>query len=117
MNCSVRRTGRLSFDAFSRVNAVETLYSAFPAFMYIDPNLGAPLLEPLFRLQASSNYSIQYAASDLGAFLVNPISEIFRVHYRIKLPECHKHEFYSQSRSRTSVPLMLTSYISDLSLP
>ncbi|KAH9021636.1 hypothetical protein EDB84DRAFT_1580787 [Lactarius hengduanensis] len=51
----------------NRVNAVETLYSAFPAFMYIDPTLGKPLLEPLFQLQASPNYTIQYAAADLGS--------------------------------------------------
>ncbi|KAH9000737.1 hypothetical protein EDB86DRAFT_2802105 [Lactarius hatsudake] len=50
-----------------RVNAVETLYSAFPAFMYIDPTLGRPLLEPLFQLQASPNYTIPYAAADLGS--------------------------------------------------
>ncbi|KAI9433016.1 hypothetical protein H4582DRAFT_2188438 [Lactarius indigo] len=50
----------------NRVNAVETLYSAFPAFMYIDPTLGRLLLEPLFQLQASPNYTIPYAAADLG---------------------------------------------------
>ena len=54
------------FDIDSRVNAVETMYAAFPAIMYIDPNLGKPLLDPLFRLQASPNYSVQYAAGDLG---------------------------------------------------
>ena len=52
----------------SRVNAVETLYSAFPAFMYIDPTLGRPLLEPLLQLQATPNYTIPFAAADLGAF-------------------------------------------------
>ena len=62
----------------SRVNAVETLYAAFPAFMFIDPGLGAPLLEPLFRLQASSNYSIRYAAADLGTSRVNSKSAIFK---------------------------------------
>ncbi|KAH9968155.1 DUF1793-domain-containing protein [Russula dissimulans] len=51
----------------NRVNAVETLYAAFPALMYIDPSLGALLLEPLFRLQASPNYSIPFAAADLGS--------------------------------------------------
>ncbi|KAI0278702.1 hypothetical protein BGY98DRAFT_916704, partial [Russula aff. rugulosa BPL654] len=51
----------------NRVNAVETLYAAFPALMYIDPSLGAPLLEPLFRLQASPNYTVGYAAADLGS--------------------------------------------------
>ncbi|KAH9014079.1 hypothetical protein EDB85DRAFT_2097997 [Lactarius pseudohatsudake] len=49
-----------------RVNAVETLYSAFPAFMCIDPPLGGLLLEPLFRLQASQKYTNPYAAADLG---------------------------------------------------
>jgi len=56
----------LNLMSLSRVNAVETLYAAFPALMYIDPHLGAPLLEPLFRLQASPDYSIQYAPKDLG---------------------------------------------------
>ncbi|KAH9993299.1 hypothetical protein BJV74DRAFT_916837 [Russula compacta] len=57
--------------ASNRVNAVETLYSAFPALMYIDPSLGAPLLEPLFRLQASPYYSIPYATADLGSSYPN----------------------------------------------
>ncbi|KAH9040733.1 hypothetical protein EDB85DRAFT_1858640 [Lactarius pseudohatsudake] len=51
----------------NRVNPVETLYSAFPAFMYIDPELGGLLLEPLFRLQASQQYTKPYAAPDLAA--------------------------------------------------
>ncbi|KAH8977287.1 hypothetical protein EDB86DRAFT_2818156 [Lactarius hatsudake] len=55
----------------NQVNAVETLYSAFPAFMYIDPTLGRPLLEPLFQLQASANYTILYAAADLGSSYPN----------------------------------------------
>ncbi|KAH9027085.1 hypothetical protein EDB85DRAFT_1868559 [Lactarius pseudohatsudake] len=50
----------------NRVNPVETLYSAFPAFMYIDPDLGGLLLEPLFRLQASPKYTNPYAAPDLA---------------------------------------------------
>ncbi|KAH8980361.1 hypothetical protein EDB86DRAFT_3052194 [Lactarius hatsudake] len=50
----------------NRVNAVETLYSAFPAFMYIDPDLGGLFLEPLFRLQASQLYANPYAAADIG---------------------------------------------------
>ncbi|KAF8480056.1 hypothetical protein DFH94DRAFT_692413 [Russula ochroleuca] len=51
----------------NRVNPVEVLYAAFPAFMYIDPTLGAPLLEPLFRLQESPKYTIPFAAADLGS--------------------------------------------------
>ena len=61
--------GLLTGDPYlpNRVNAVETLYSAFPAFMYIDPKLGGLYLEPLFRLQASPAYTNPYAAPDLGA--------------------------------------------------
>ena len=66
----------LSFDFHSRVNAVETLYAAFPALMYIDPTLGGPLLEPLYQLQASRNYTIGYAAADLGAPPINTNIEI-----------------------------------------
>ena len=69
--------GRLSIYMFSRVNAVETLYAAFPAFMYIDPGLGAPLLEPLFRVQASSQHPNPYAAADLGPSCVNSNPNIF----------------------------------------
>ena len=65
-NCFVHHTGT-DIDLQSRVNAVETLYAAFPALMYLDPSLGAPLLEPLFRIQASRNYTVGYAAADLGA--------------------------------------------------
>ncbi|KAH9013335.1 hypothetical protein EDB84DRAFT_1278273, partial [Lactarius hengduanensis] len=50
-----------------RVNPVEKMYFAFPAFMYIDPDLGGLLLEPLFRLQGSPKYTNPYAAQDLGA--------------------------------------------------
>ncbi len=53
-------------DLRGRVNAVETLYSSFPAFMYIDPKLGGLFLEPLFRLQASPKYTNPYAAPDIG---------------------------------------------------
>ncbi|KAH9035864.1 hypothetical protein EDB84DRAFT_1269293 [Lactarius hengduanensis] len=51
----------------NRVNPVERLFSAFPAFMYIDPDLGGLLLEPLFKLQASPKYTNVYAAPDLGS--------------------------------------------------
>jgi hypothetical protein len=62
--------------SLSRANPVETLYAAFPALMYIDPTLGAPLLEPLFQLQGDS--SVQYAASDLGEFHRTSKYRIFR---------------------------------------
>jgi hypothetical protein len=45
--------------------------------MYIDPTLGAPLLEPLFRLQAHPNYPIPYAACDLGVSHRNTMCHTF----------------------------------------
>jgi hypothetical protein len=66
---------------FSRVNAVETLYAAFPAFMYIDPSLGKILLEPLFRFQASPDYDVAYAARDLGIFHRQVNTQVFRRHF------------------------------------
>ena len=65
--------------SLSRVNAVETLYAAFPALMYIDPSLGAPLLEPLFRVQAIN--SVQFAASDLGVSHRNAKRQMFTSQY------------------------------------
>ncbi len=50
----------------NRVNPVEVLYAAFPMFMYFDPNLGGPLLEPLLRYQSSKDYTQPFAALDAG---------------------------------------------------
>jgi hypothetical protein len=58
-------------DLQSRVNAPETIYAAFPALMYIDPSLGVPLLEPLFRLQSLRNSTTGYAPADLGVSRIN----------------------------------------------
>lgn len=55
----------------NRVNPVEVLYAAFPMFMYFDPNLGGPLLEPLLRYQSSKYYTQPFAALDAGSFYPN----------------------------------------------
>ncbi|KAF8268473.1 hypothetical protein EI94DRAFT_1577703, partial [Lactarius quietus] len=55
----------------NRVNPVEVLYDAFPMFMYIDPSLGGPLLEPLLRYQSSVYYTQPYAARDAGSSYPN----------------------------------------------
>lgn len=54
----------------NRVNPVEVLYDAFPMFMYLDPTLGGPLLEPLLRYQNSGYYTQPYAAQDAGELYV-----------------------------------------------
>ncbi|KAJ7249889.1 hypothetical protein C8J57DRAFT_1355899 [Mycena rebaudengoi] len=50
-----------------RVNPVETIYAAFPAFLYFNASIGRTLLEPLLMFQNTSSYSQPYAASDLGS--------------------------------------------------
>ena len=50
----------------SPVSPVDALYEAFPAFMFIDPSLGEYLLEPLLRFQNEAEYSLPYAAQNLG---------------------------------------------------
>ncbi|KAK0199053.1 hypothetical protein F5146DRAFT_118166 [Armillaria mellea] len=49
-----------------RVNPVEILYAAFPAYLYFNTTWAGYLLEPLLRYQQSSQYTKNYAAPDLG---------------------------------------------------
>ncbi|KAK0246468.1 hypothetical protein EDD85DRAFT_758599 [Armillaria nabsnona] len=49
-----------------RVNPVEILYAAFPAYLYFNTTWAGYLLEPLLRFQQSSQYTKTYAAPDLG---------------------------------------------------
>ncbi|KAJ6534104.1 hypothetical protein B0H19DRAFT_1185261 [Mycena capillaripes] len=50
-----------------RVNPVETIYAALPAFMYLNSSITGLLLEPLLEYQNSSAYTNAYAAPDLGS--------------------------------------------------
>ncbi|PBL00371.1 DUF1793-domain-containing protein, partial [Armillaria gallica] len=49
-----------------RVNPVEILYAAFPAYLYFNTTWAGYLIEPLLRYQQSSQYTKTYAAPDLG---------------------------------------------------
>ncbi|CAA7266373.1 unnamed protein product [Cyclocybe aegerita] len=50
----------------SRTNPVNTMYAAFPVFLYLDPGFAGYMLEPLLEYQASSAYNNVFAAADLG---------------------------------------------------
>ncbi|KAI9442051.1 hypothetical protein BJY52DRAFT_1318827 [Lactarius psammicola] len=65
----MKNTGTLA--STNRVNPVEVLYAAFPMFMYFDPGLGGPLLEPLLRYQNSKDYTQPFAALDAGSSYPN----------------------------------------------
>ena len=55
----------------SSINPVTVLYAAFPAYLYLNPNIGAWLLRPLLLSQSSSSYPQMYAAPDLGGAYPN----------------------------------------------
>ncbi|EJD03589.1 DUF1793-domain-containing protein [Fomitiporia mediterranea MF3/22] len=59
----------------SSVNAVDTLYAAFPAFMYLNPDLGGYLLTPLMEYQDSSVYTLSYAARNIGSTYPNATAD------------------------------------------
>ena len=51
------------------MSAVEVLYQSFPIFIYLNSSFGKPLLSPLLEFQDSPQYTLQYAARDLGNHL------------------------------------------------
>ncbi|KAI9513396.1 hypothetical protein F5148DRAFT_1006486 [Russula earlei] len=96
----------------NRVNAVETLYAAFPALMYIDPTLGAPLLEPLFRLDASPDKGlVLYAAADLGSGYPNIAGTISRHNQGVeRLCSSYMFCFSDQSSSLETANMLIMTY-------
>lgn len=48
------------------VNTVDTLFTAFPAFLYLNPELAGYLLEPLLKYQDSPAYTQNFAAKNIG---------------------------------------------------
>ncbi|KAJ7464116.1 hypothetical protein FB451DRAFT_454384 [Mycena latifolia] len=48
-------------------NTVDVIFPAMPIFLYLFPNFGQALLEPLFRYQASGLYPNKWSVHDMGA--------------------------------------------------
>ena len=48
------------------VNTVDTLYAAFPMFLYLNPELGGYLLSPLLEYMSSNTFKLPYAARNIG---------------------------------------------------
>ncbi|KLO10456.1 DUF1793-domain-containing protein [Schizopora paradoxa] len=55
------------------VNAVDVLYSAFPMYLYLNPDIGGYLLKPLLISQDSPQYTQSYAAQGLGSNFPTPV--------------------------------------------
>lgn len=74
-------------NTFSQsVNTVDTLFSAFPAFLYLNPELAGYLLAPLLRYQDSSAYSLDYAAKNIGVYSI-PLDPQFNMKEEL-IKEC-----------------------------
>lgn len=58
------------------VNTVDTLYAAFPMFLYLNPELGGYLISPLLEYQDSSVYNQSYAALHIGVLDVASVCSI-----------------------------------------
>ena len=67
--CTLHRTVSRVFDVFivscRRVNPVERMYAAWPAFLYLNASLCAPMLVPLLESQ-DARVGQLYASPDLG---------------------------------------------------
>lgn len=61
-----------------RINPVERMYAAFPAYLYLNASLGGGLLAPLLEVQ-DTLVGQEYAAQDLGT---PTSSAIFEYHDR-----------------------------------
>ncbi|EJC98591.1 DUF1793-domain-containing protein [Fomitiporia mediterranea MF3/22] len=57
------------------VNTVDTLYAAFPLFLYLNPELGGYLLSPLLEYQDSTVYTLNYAAMNIGSSYPNATAD------------------------------------------
>ncbi|KAJ7031515.1 DUF1793-domain-containing protein [Mycena alexandri] len=48
------------------INTVDVMFPAFPVFLYLLPELGQYLMEPLYRYQVSGQYPNKWAVHDMG---------------------------------------------------
>ena len=81
--------------SWNSVNPVNVLYAAFPAYLYLNPNLGSYALKPLLHYQSSPVFPQLYAASDLGMFDFRVDSntvdiEMYGVSLRRAIPKCDR---------------------------
>ncbi|KAI9439667.1 hypothetical protein H4582DRAFT_1850840 [Lactarius indigo] len=119
----MKNTGTVA--STNRVNPVEVLYAAFPMFMYFDPGLGGPLLEPLLRYQSSESYTLRLAAPDAGSSYPNTTFSSFAHQQGIEQTANMLIMMYAYARSsgngtsiQTYYPLLTnwTNYLVDTTL-
>ena len=57
------------------INTVDTMFAAFPALLYLNPELGGGLLRPLLEYMDSSAFSLNYAAKNIGSAYPNATAD------------------------------------------
>ncbi|KAL5494541.1 hypothetical protein ACEPAI_2 [Sanghuangporus weigelae] len=57
------------------VNIIDTLYSAFPAFLYLNPELGGYMLSPLLEYQNSPAYTLSNSERNIGTTYPNATAD------------------------------------------
>ncbi|KAF8761365.1 hypothetical protein RHS01_01175 [Rhizoctonia solani] len=53
------------------MNTVDVIFPAWPAYLYLNPDFGRRLLEPLFQYQQTGQYPNKWSIHDLGAHYPN----------------------------------------------
>ncbi|KAL5533551.1 hypothetical protein ACEPAG_11 [Sanghuangporus baumii] len=73
----MRNVGRIGSDSGTgrSINTVDALYPAFPAFLYLNPEIGRYLLAPLLEFQNSPSYLLEYAATNIGTTYPNAVAD------------------------------------------
>ncbi|KAL5519645.1 hypothetical protein ACEPAH_1328 [Sanghuangporus vaninii] len=73
----MRNVGKIGSDSGSgrSINTVDALYPAFPAFLYLNPEIGRYLLAPLLEFQNSPSYLLEYAATNIGTTYPNAVAD------------------------------------------
>ncbi|KAI5115723.1 hypothetical protein M0805_009016 [Coniferiporia weirii] len=96
------------------VNTVDVLYTAFPAMLYLNPELGGYLLAPLLEYQDSDAYTQTYAARNIGQSYPNATADgINNAHdYQVEgmLPRLSVHLLLIESLETANMLIMTLAY-------
>ena len=57
------------------VNTVDVMYAAFPAFLYVNPELAGYLLAPVLEYMSSDQFTLPYAGKNIGSSYPNATAD------------------------------------------
>ena len=68
------------------INSVDALYASFPAYLYLNPEIGGYLLRPLLETMDTSDYTLGYAARNAGTSVLYDIWQILSAFKGRRIP-------------------------------